>query len=88
MTEEELEVVVFNDKSWVKLTEFQRLEKEKCELLGIIQKKDELIRKMKCCDRCKHWLKGLEMEILDKSKDELREPCNVCNNYDKWEIRI
>ena len=66
----------------------RNLTREKCELLGIIQKKDELIKKMKCCDRCKHWLKGLEMEILDKSKDELREPCNVCKNYDKWEIRI
>ncbi len=67
-------------------SDVDRLEKEKCELLGIIQKKDEIIRKMRICDNCKHRLKILEMEILDKSKDELREPCNVCNNYDKWEI--
>lgn len=45
------------------------------------------IEKMKCCDNCKHRLKVLEMEVLDLDKDELREPCNVCNNYDKWEIR-
>ena len=42
--------------------------------------------KMKCCDNCKHRLKVLEMEVLDLDKDELREPCNVCNNHDKWEI--
>lgn len=45
------------------------------------------IEKMKCCDNCKHRLKVLEIEVLDLDKDELREPCNVCNNYDKWEIR-
>ena len=45
------------------------------------------IEKMKCCDNCKHRLKVLEMEVLDLDKDERREPCNVCNNYDKWEIR-
>lgn len=71
------------------LAEWNRnLEKEKCELLGVVQQKDKLINKMKCCDNCKHRLKVLEMEILDLDKDELREPCNVCNNYDKWEIRI
>lgn len=45
------------------------------------------IEKMKCCDNCKHCLIVLEMEVLDLDKDEQREPCNVCNNYDKWEIR-
>ena len=44
------------------------------------------IEKMKCCDNSKHRLKVLEMEVLDLDKDELREPCNVCNNHDKWEI--
>lgn len=44
------------------------------------------IEKMKCCDNCKHRLKVLEMEVLDLDKNELREPCNVCNNHDKWEI--
>ena len=45
------------------------------------------IERMKNCDNCKHRLKVLEMEVLDLDKDELREPCNVCNNYDKWEIK-
>ena len=35
--------------------ENERLEQEKCELLGIIQKKDELIKKMKCCMVCSHY---------------------------------
>lgn len=42
--------------------------------------------KMKCCDNCKHRLKVLEMEVLDLQKDELREPCNICDGYDKWEL--
>ena len=46
------------------------------------------IERMKNCDNCKHRLKVLEMEVLDLDKDELREPCNVCKNYDKWELRI
>ena len=32
-----------------------KLEKEKCELLGIIQAKDEVIEKMKCCENCRHY---------------------------------
>ena len=31
---------------------FEELEKEKCELLGLIQAKDKLIEKMKCCKNC------------------------------------
>lgn len=34
------------------------LEKEKCELLGIIQKKDELIKNLICCANCKHGTQG------------------------------
>ncbi len=48
----------------------------------------KVLRAIQCCDNCKHRLKVLEMEILDLDEDELREPCNVCNNYDKWEIWI
>lgn len=43
---------------------------------------------MKNCENCKHYLKALEMEILDLDKDELREPCNVCKDYNKWELRV
>lgn len=40
------------------------------------------IEKMKCCENCKHRRKLREMEILGLDK----EPCNVCNKHDKWEI--
>lgn len=40
------------------------------------------IEKMKCCENCKYRHKLKEMEILGLD----REPCNVCNNHDKWEI--
>ncbi len=77
-----VEITVFNDKSWVRLTEFQRLEKEKCELLGIIQRKDEVIRKMRNCHNCKN----ASFSYGDNH-------CNLlltlqCRSYDKWEIRI
>lgn len=41
------------------------LEKEKCELLGIIQKKDEIIGKMKNCDDCKNFGEYLACVKID-----------------------
>lgn len=40
------------------------------------------VEKMKCCENCKYRLKLQEIEILGLD----REPCNVCNKHDKWEI--
>lgn len=54
-------------------------EQEKCELLGIIQQKDELIKKMKCCENCKH--------------QYYENGINYCNNrcrenlYNNWELK-
>ena len=53
-----------------------------------IEEFEQQVEKMKCCNNCKHYLKALEMEVLDLDKDELREPCNVCEDYNKWELRI
>lgn len=50
------------------------LEKEKCELLGLIQAKDKLIEKMKRCYNCKFNLKFVDV------------PCDDCDNYSKWEL--
>lgn len=77
---EEVEIVFFNDKSWVRFSDFMKIKTEIKDLKAQIEK-------MKNCDNCKHRLKVLEMEVLDLDKDELREPCNVCNNYDRWEIK-
>ena len=48
------------------------LEKEKCELLGLIQAKDKLIIKMKNCTNCKCKCTAIKHKI--------------CKNYDKWEL--
>lgn len=53
-----------------------------------IEELEQQVEKMKCCENCKHRLNVSEMEVLDFDKDELREPCNVCENYNKWELRI
>lgn len=51
------------------------LEQEKCELLGIIQQKDELIEKLICCGNCKHYLRDCQYSII----------C-LNNNYKDWEV--
>lgn len=59
----------------------KELEKEKCELLGIIQRKDEVIRKIRNCHNCKNASFSYE-----------DNHCNLlltlqCRSYDKWELR-
>lgn len=101
MTKQNVEIVVFNDKSWVRFVDYQKLQEatelyskgyielcrlkdmriedfeqeneqlklEKCELLGIIQKKDELIKKMKQhigCKGCKHYGKERDCRGCEK----------------------
>lgn len=50
------------------------LEKEKYELLGLIQAKDNLIEKIKCCYNCKFNFKFADV------------PCDDCEDYSKWEF--
>ena len=57
------------------LKENEQLKLEKCELLGIIQKKDELIEKMKRCGNCKHHLRDCQNSLI----------C-VNNNHKDWEL--
>lgn len=51
---------------------YSLLEKEKCELLGLIQEKDEVINKMRNCANCKWKCTAIKRKI--------------CINYDKWEL--
>lgn len=52
-----------------------RLEKEKCELLGLIQEKDKLIEKMKCCKNCE-----FNIPICDAH-------CQDCDeHYSNWRL--
>lgn len=55
------------------------------EVDSILELKQQ-IEKMKCCENCKHRQKFREAEIFVLDKDELKEPCNVCHNHDKWEM--
>ena len=62
----------------------KNFEQEKCELLGIIQKKDELIEKLKCCENCKHrhfWGNNLGCNLDLENQFECE---NNCHKY--WEI--
>lgn len=66
----DIEIIIFQDKSWVRLTEYQKA-KEECEQLQ--QKwlesdyeKSKLvsqIEKMKCCENCR--IRGAECVALE-----------------------
>lgn len=65
MTDVEIIISEYVDK-------IAELEKEKCELLGLIQEKDEVINKMRNCANCKWKCTAIKHKI--------------CINYDKWEL--
>lgn len=66
----------------------QTLEKEKCELLGIIQEKDKVIEKMKCCNNCKHRYYMDFKPICAFNKAEIKDIENpVTCKCDKWELK-
>lgn len=56
----------------------KQLEQEKCELLGIIQKKDELIQKMKRCENCSKRANCIRAN---------RVRCRVYKTCDEWEMK-
>ena len=55
------------------------IEQEKCELLGLIQAKDELIEKMKCCENCRHYFKD--------SETGCKLPDDACFEMSAWECK-
>lgn len=70
----------------------KNLEQEKCELLGIIQKKDELIEKMKCCSNCKHFNKENDLEYCWNCERQLVNSLDNLSREeiikDEWEIKV
>lgn len=62
------------------LQEIEEREKEKCELLGIVQKKDELIQKMKNCRNCKYW--NVPHELCVYSMGDKEHYCRLR----QWEL--
>lgn len=78
----DLEIVVFNDKSWVRLTEYKKLDEEfKQEKQSLAKRIYELqsdlsraksqIEKMRCCENCINYTKLFEFEGCDYK--------NLCN---------
>lgn len=53
----------------------KQLEQEKCKLLGIIQKKDKLIQRMKTCYNCESYI-----------DDDAYDICKTCYKYSKWRL--
>ena len=77
------------------------LEQEKGELLGIIQKKDELIQKLQCCANCKHGTQGeydcfencgschvidCECEIKSSTENSSGKYHDWDDKCDRWEL--
>lgn len=78
----DIEIVVFQDKSWVRFKEYQKVKEENEQLqqkwLESEYEKSKLvsqIEKMKCCHSCKsHKLNNLKN-------------CQICDvDYSKWEF--
>ena len=79
----------------------EELEKEKCELLGILQKKDELIKNLICCANCKYGTQGdydcfencgschatdCECEIKSPTKNSYGKYHDWDDKCDNWEL--
>lgn len=78
----DVEIVVFNDKSWVRLTEYQKLDEELkqekqslakriYELQSDLSRAKSQIEKMRCCENCINYTKLFELEGCDCK--------NLCN---------
>ena len=63
------------------LDKIKELEEEKCELLGLIQAKDKLIEKMKCCGNCKWCSNQCCIENFENPISH-----RGCENYSQWEL--
>ena len=80
----DIEIVVFNDKSWVRLTEYQKVKEENEQLqqkwLESEYEKSKLvsqIEKVKCCENCKHSY---------HDRYHTLQCIRNCINFDKWEL--
>lgn len=87
----DVEIVVFQDKSWVRLTEYQKVKEENESLqqkwLESEYEKSKLvsqIEKMKCCENCKHhsfWGNELKCNLLDYDTE-----LECLKSKNKWEL--
>ena len=73
--DEESDICTTTGELIITLKGIAELEKEKCELLGLIQAKDKLIEKMKCCKNCE-----FSISICDTH-------CQDCDeHYSNWRL--
>lgn len=87
----DVEIVVFQDKSWVRLKEYQKVKEENEQLqqkwLESEYEKSKLvsqIEKMKCCENCKHhsfWGNELKCNLLDYDTE-----FECLKSKNKWEL--
>lgn len=75
-------IVVFNDESWVRLIEYQKLQEENEQLKAYIEQ-------FKDCSNCKHWsystrLLAYVCDCSDKISDSIDS--RTYEHCDKWEI--
>lgn len=71
---EEIEVVVFNDKSWVRLSDYMELKSEHRKIKNRLEK-------MKNCHNCKN-------ASFSYGDNHCKLLLTLrCRSYDKWEIR-
>ena len=81
----DVEIVVFNDKAWVRLIEYQKL-KDRYEALeetneyqnDAICRLQKQIEKMKCCENCR--IRGAECVALE------HQGILCGKTRDKWEL--
>lgn len=52
----------------------------KDDLLFLIKWQNEMIEKMKCCANCKYW------NVPDDVFNTPCEECDVCKDFNKWEL--
>lgn len=87
----DIEIVVFKDKAWVRLIEYQKL-KDRYEALeetneyqnDAICRLQKQIEKMKCCENCKHhsfWGNELKCNLLDYDTE-----LECLKSKNKWEL--
>jgi RNase P subunit RPR2 len=72
----------------------ERLEKEKCELIGTIQARDKAVQeleaqieKMKCCENCRWYYLQQHWRESNEINESRMFHCGTCGNKKNWKLR-
>lgn len=79
---DKVEITVFNDKSYVRFSEYQKVKEENEKLKQQNEQLKAQNLKMRRCVICKHF------NEYNKGTDNYYYTCELeeCNNLDKWEL--